>query len=58
MCSSSHKEERAALLQTLLCYEDLFDGALGTWNGPPTALKLKKECSTLFCTTFFRATRS
>jgi hypothetical protein len=33
-CTYLPKEERAALLKSLLRYEDLFDGTLGTWNGP------------------------
>jgi hypothetical protein len=36
----------------LLCYEDSFDGALGTWNGPPAALKLKKDAMPYFARPF------
>jgi hypothetical protein len=46
------KEERAALLKLLLRHEDLFDGALGTWNGPPAALKLKKDAAPHFARPF------
>jgi hypothetical protein len=42
-CTSLSKEERAALLKLLLCYEDLFNGMLGTWNGPEVQIKLKKD---------------
>jgi hypothetical protein len=42
-CTYLPKEERAALLKLLLRHEDSFDGALGTWNGPPSASKLKKD---------------
>jgi hypothetical protein len=37
------QEERSALLESLLHCEDLFDGALGTWNGSETDLKLRKD---------------
>jgi hypothetical protein len=46
------KKEAAALLKLLLRYEDLFDGALGTWNGPPAALKLKKDAAPHFARPF------
>jgi hypothetical protein len=50
--ASLPKEERAALLKSSLRYEDLFDGALGTWNGPPVALKLKKDAMPHFAQPF------
>jgi hypothetical protein len=31
------------LLKLLLKYEDLFDGTLGTWNGPEVEIKLRKD---------------
>jgi hypothetical protein len=51
-CACLPKEERAALLKLPLCYEDLFDGTLGTWNGPPVALKLKKDAMPCFARPF------
>jgi hypothetical protein len=42
-CTCLSKEERSALLKLLLRYEDPFDGALGTWNGPETDVKLRKD---------------
>jgi hypothetical protein len=33
-CNYLSKEERSALLKSLLKYDNLFDGTLGTWNGP------------------------
>jgi hypothetical protein len=51
-CTYLSKEERAALLKLLLRYEDLFDGTLGTWNGPEVALKLKKDAVPYFSRPF------
>jgi hypothetical protein len=52
-CACLPKEERAALLKLLLHHEDSFDGALGTWNGPPAAaLKLKKDAMPHFARPF------
>jgi hypothetical protein len=51
-CTYLPKEERAAQLKSLLRYEDLFDGALGTWNGPPVALRLKKDATPHFARPF------
>jgi hypothetical protein len=42
-CTCLSLEERSALLILLLRYEDLFDGTLGTWNGPEIDLKLRKD---------------
>jgi hypothetical protein len=47
-CTYLKKEEQAALLKLLLCYKDLFDGMLGTWNGPKVKIKLKKDEEPLF----------
>jgi hypothetical protein len=47
-CKYLSKEERAALLKLLLRYEDLFDGMLGTWNGPEIELKVKKDAKPYF----------
>jgi hypothetical protein len=38
-CTYLLKEEGTVLLKLLLRYEDLFDGTLGTWNGPEIASK-------------------
>jgi hypothetical protein len=51
-CTCLPKEERAALLKLPLRHEDLFDGTLGTWNGPPAALKLKKDAMPHFARPF------
>jgi hypothetical protein len=51
-CTCLPKEERAALLKLLLRHEDLFDDTLGTWNGPPAALKLKKDAAPHFAQPF------
>jgi hypothetical protein len=45
-------EERSALLKLLLRCEDLFDGTLGTWNGPKTDLKLRKDAMPHFARPF------
>jgi uncharacterized protein YqgV (UPF0045/DUF77 family) len=42
-CTCLSKEERAALLKLPLCCRDLFDGTLGTWNGPETASETNKD---------------
>ena len=51
-CTYLSKEERAALLKLLHRYEDLFDGTLGTWNGPEIELKLKKDAVPYFSRPF------
>ena len=42
-CNYLSRAERSALLKLLLKYEDLFDGTLGTWNGPEVEIKLRKD---------------
>jgi hypothetical protein len=42
-CTYLSQKERAALLKLLINYEDLFDGTLGTWNGPEIEIRLKKD---------------
>jgi hypothetical protein len=51
-CTCLSKEERAALLKSLLQYEDLFDGTLGPWNGPETAFKMNKDAVPYFARPF------
>jgi hypothetical protein len=49
---SSQGRKSHAPLKLLLRHDDLFDGALGTWNGPPAALKLKKDAMPHFARPF------
>jgi hypothetical protein len=51
-CTYLPKEERTALLKLLLRYEDLFDGTLGTWNGPKIKMKLMKDAKPYFARPF------
>jgi hypothetical protein len=51
-CTYLPKEERTALLKLLLRYEDLFDGTLGTWNGPEIKMKLMKDAKPYFARPF------
>jgi hypothetical protein len=51
-CTCLPKEVRSALLKLLLLHEDLFDGTLGTWNGPETHLKLRKDAMPHFARSF------
>jgi hypothetical protein len=51
-CTYLSKEERTALLKLLLRYEDLFDGTLGTWNGPEIAFKINKDAMPYFSRPF------
>ena len=51
-CTYLSKEERAALLKLLFQYEDLFDGTLGTWNGPEVEIRLKKDAVPYFSRPF------
>jgi hypothetical protein len=47
-CNYLQKKERAAILKLLLNYEDLFDGTLGTWNGPEVEIKVRKDAIPYF----------
>ena len=51
-CAHLPAEERAASLKLLRRCEDLFDGALGTWNGPEVDLKMKKDAAPYFARPF------
>ena len=51
-CTYLLKEERTDLLRLLLRYRDLFDGTLGTWNGPEVKIKLKKDAVPYFSRPF------
>jgi hypothetical protein len=51
-CTHISIKERTALLKLLLRYEDLFDGTLGTWNGPEIDLKVTKDAVPYFAKPF------
>jgi hypothetical protein len=51
-CTYLNKKEQNILLQLLIKYEDLFDGTLGTWNGPEVDIKLKKDAIPYFARPF------
>jgi hypothetical protein len=51
-CTHLSKEEQTSLHKLLLRYEDLFDGTLGTWNGPEVELKIKKDAEPYFARPF------
>ncbi len=47
-CTYLSKEKKSSLLKLLLRYKDLFDGTLGTWNGPEVGLKIDKNAIPYF----------
>ena len=51
-CEYLNRQEKAALLRLLLRHEDLFDGSLGTWNGPEVHIKLKRDAIPQFSRPF------
>jgi hypothetical protein len=51
-CTYLNKKEQTTLLKLLLKYKDLFDGTLGTWNGPEVDIRLKEDATPFFSRPF------
>jgi hypothetical protein len=51
-CTYLSTKERTASLKLLLQYRVLFDGTLGTWNGPEIDLKVAKDAIPYFARPF------
>ena len=44
-CNHLNTEEKNLLYKTLIDFEDLFDGTLGTWNCDPVAVDVKPDAT-------------